>query len=204
MQEISANVTQVLAALERGDADAAQRLFPLVHAELRALAGHFFATRRPGHTLQPTILVNDVFMKLVQKTDVSWEGRAHFFAVAAKVMRDLLVDHARAKRAKKRGGDWQRISIVGIADGEQAASAAPQVAPLDDSSAVDLIDLHDALARLGEIDPRQERIVELRYFAGLTVPEVAQVLGVSERTVMYDWRMARAWLRAQFEGEENT
>lgn len=180
--EQSANVTQILADLEKGQPDAAERLFPAVRDELRALAGHFFGARQPGHTIQPTILVDDVFMKLVGKTDTSWEGRAHFFAVAAKAMRDLLVDHARARSAQKRGGDWQRITLSGIsADGVDRH--------------VDVIDLEDALARLGEVDPRQERIVELRFFAGLTVPEVANVLGVSERTVLYDWRMARAWLR---------
>ncbi len=183
------NVTEVLADLQRGEPDAVERLFPVVYGELRALAGHYFSARRGGHTLQPTLLADEVFMKLVRKTDVSWESRAHFFAVAAKAMRDLLVDHARSKRARKRGGDRQRIALTAVdADGARV-----------EDGAIDLIDLEDALVQLGRIDPRQERIVELRFFAGLSVAETAHVLGVSERTVLYDWRMARAWLRAQLE-----
>lgn len=187
--EANLDITQMLADLQSGDPDAAQRLFPIVYDQLRALAGHFFAARGDGHTLQPTILADDVFMKLVRKTDVSWESRAHFFAVAAKAMRDLLVDHARARQAKKRGGDWQRITLADVTAGTRDRQ-------------LDLIDLDDALRQLAAVDPRQERIVELRYFAGLTVQEVAEVLGVSERTVLYDWRMARAWLRARLEGDD--
>lgn len=183
-------VTQILSDLERGDPGAPARLAEVVSRELRAIAGRLLAGRQPGGTIQPTLIADDVFMKLVRKTDVSWESRAHFYAVAAKAMRDLLVDHARARRAAKRGGGWRRLTV-------SALGAA------DDPRPLDLLALEDALRRLGEVDPRQERIVELRFFAGLSVPEVARLLGVSERTVLYDWRMARAWLRAELrEGSE--
>ena len=131
-------------------------------------------------------------MKLVQKPDMSWEGRAHFFAIAAKAMRDLLVDHARAKNARKRGGGWNRITLTGLSDNDFGRPEAN----------VDLIALEEALRDLEAVDPRQAQIVELRFFAGLTVDEVASVLGVSERTALYDWRMARAWLRARLEDED--
>ncbi|HRP61790.1 MAG TPA: sigma-70 family RNA polymerase sigma factor [Phycisphaerales bacterium] len=188
MPEPDVNVTQVLAQAQRGDSHAVHQLYSLVYAELHSIAGRFFASRQAGHTLQPTLIADDIFMKLVQNTDTSWEGRAHFFAVAAKAMRDLLVDHARTKRAQKRGGGWGRVTLDGLGvDNRQEQ--------------VDLMDLEAALSKLGTIDSRQERIVELRFFAGLTMEEIAQVLGVSERTVHYDWRMARAWLRVQLEAE---
>jgi RNA polymerase sigma factor (TIGR02999 family) len=161
---------------------------PIIYKELHGIAAHLIASRRPGETIQPTILVHDVFMKLAQKTDTEWESRAHFLAVAAKAMRDLLVDQARRRRADKRGGDWNRITLSGLGSAEA------------DEGFIDVLDLEEALKRLGEVDSRQERIVELRFFAGLSVEEVARVLNVSERTVMYDWRMARAWLRAQLDG----
>lgn len=183
------DITRVLARLREGDQDAAARLLDLIYAELHAIAQRLFAARRPGDTIQPTILVHDVFMKLAQKTDIEWESRAHFFALAAKAMRDMLVDHARRQGAAKRGGQMKRLTLSGL--GEDVTGDA----------GVDLLDLEDALRRLGEIDPRQERIVELRFFTGLSVEEVARVLNVSERTVMYDWRMARAWLRVQLTDE---
>ena len=187
--ETTDELTQILADLSRGELSARERLLPLIYQELRALAGHFFQDKPPGHTLRPTILVHDVFMRLAGKTGMQWEGRSHFMAVAARAMRELLVDHARRKRAAKRGGGWQRISFCGIADDR-------------DEQQLDILDLEDALQRLGETDERQARIVELRFFAGLSVQQVAQVLGVSERTVMYDWRMARAWLRAALQGDD--
>lgn len=190
--DASADVTRILSHLQQGDPNAAEQLLPIVYDELRALAGHAFASQRGGHTLQPTLLADEVFMKLVQKPDMSWEGRAHFFAVAAKAMRDLLVDYTRAKNARKRGGGWNRITLSGLSGNE--------VERPEDT--VDLIALEEALSELGTLDPRQAQIVELRFFAGLTVEEVACLLGVSERTVLYDWRMARAWLRARLEDED--
>lgn len=187
-QRTSDDVTRILADLRRGDAGAAERLLPIIYAELRSIAERLFAQRKPTETIQPTILVHDVFMKLAQKTDQEWESRAHFFAVAAKAMRDLIVDHARRHHAAKRGGGWKRITFAALGENHP------------EEHVIDVLDLEDVLKRLGEVDPRQERIVELRFFAGLSVEEVARVLGVSERTVMYDWRMARAWLRTHLEG----
>lgn len=187
--DASAGVTQLLEEIRRGDATAADRLFPIVYGELRRLAGHLFEGRRAGDTWQPTLLADDVFMKLVRKTDIPWENRAHFLAVAAKAMRELLIDHVRAKRARKRGGGWQRIDFE-----EQSKERA--WAPLD------LLALEEAMRRLGEVSPRQERVVELRFFAGLSIDEIAEVLGLSQRTVLYDWRMARAWLRAALDDED--
>jgi RNA polymerase sigma-70 factor (ECF subfamily) len=184
------DITRILADLRFGVSGAADRLLPIIYKELHGIADRLFASRRPGETIQPTILVHDVFMKLAQKTDTEWESRAHFLAVAAKAMRDLLVDQARRRRAEKRGGDWNRITLSGLGDNES------------DGGLIDVLDLEDALKRLGEEDPRQERIVELRFYAGLSVEEVARVLNVSERTVMYDWRMARAWLRARLEDKD--
>lgn len=188
----SADVTQILAHLQQGDTSAADQLLPIIYDELKALAGQAFKSQRKNHTLQPTILADEVFMKLVQKPGMSWEGRSHFFAVAAKAMRDLLMDYARAKNARKRGGGWKQVTLTGLSDND--------VQRTEDN--VDLIALEDALRELAMIDPRQAQIVELRFFAGLTVEEVATVLGVSERTVLYDWRMARAWLRARLEDED--
>jgi len=181
------DVTRILADLRGGDQGAADRLLPIIYTELRAIAQRLFAARNPTETIQPTILVHDVFMKLAQKTEMEWESRAHFFAVAAKAMRDLLVDHARRHHAAKRGGGWKRITLSGLGDNSP------------EEQFIDVLDLENVLKKLGEVDQRQERIVELRFFAGLSVEEVARVLNVSERTVMYDWRMARAWLRSQLE-----
>ncbi len=186
------DVTRILADLRDGDHDAAERLLPIVYDELRSIAGRLFASQRAvENTIQPTILVHDVFMKLAQKTDIDWESRAHFFAVAAKATRDLLVDHVRRAQAAKRGGGWNQVTLTGISDANS------------DERMINVIDLEDALKRLGEMAPRQERIVEMRFFAGMSVEEVAGVLEVSQRTVMYDWRMARAWLRDQLEDRES-
>jgi len=183
------DVTRLLSDLKSGQAGAAERLLPMIYDELRSIAQRLFAAQPAGNrTIQPTILVHDVFMKLARKPDMEWESRAHFFAVAAKAMRELLVDHARKQRAAKRGGGWHRMTLSGLGASES------------DEGMIDVLDLEDALRRLGEVDERQERIVELRFFAGLTVEEVARVLGISERTVLYDWRMARAWLRDHLEG----
>jgi RNA polymerase sigma factor (TIGR02999 family) len=181
------DLTRLLADLRAGASGAADRLFPVIYAELHEIAMRLIASRRPGRTLQPTMLVHDVFMRLAQQTDTAWESREHYLAVAAKAMRDLLVDQARRRRAEKRGGGWNRVTLAGLGDGEA------------DQGVINVLDLEDALRRLGEVDPRQERIVELRFFAGLSVDEVARVLRISRRTVLYDWRMARAWLRDYLE-----
>lgn len=184
-------VTGILLAVSNGEPGAAERLLPLVYQELRNIAGRAFKNQRTDEkTIQPTILVHDVFMKLAQNTDINWENRAHFFAVAAKATRELLVDHARRRKAVKRGGNWKRIPLSELGDEKSTRDM------------VQLLDLEDALKELKTIAPRQEQIVEMRYFGGLSVEEVAAVLKISVRTVMYDWRMARAWLRARLEEED--
>ncbi len=177
------DATQMLNDLTSGDATAAQRLLPLVYAELRALAGSLFRGGRSDHTLQPTALVHEAYIKLVDQSGAEWNNRIHFFAVAATAMRQILSNHARAKRADKRGAGWGRVTI-------DVASDTP-------SSAIDLVALDEALEHLVKIDPRMQRVVELRFFAGMTVEEVAKVLDVSKTTVEGDWRTARAWLKQE-------
>lgn len=181
----SSDVTTILRKAAGGDDAAAAELAPLVMAELRAIAARALRRERPGHTLQPTLLADEAFMKLVGQEQISWQDRSHFFGIAARSMRRLLVDHARARSREKRGGDMERVSL----ENAEPAGAA--------SSHVDLLALEDAMIRLEQLDPRQAKIVELKYFAGLTSEEIAHVLGVSIRTVDGDWAMARAWLRTQ-------
>ena len=181
------DVTQILSAIEQGDPSAAEQLLPLIYDELRKLARWYLSQERPGHTLQPTALVNEAYIKLVDQSRVDWQGRTHFFAVGARVMRNLLIDHARARGRAKRGGDWHKVTL------------AEGVAPFDarDLAPERLLAINEALERLAELDERQARVVELRFFGGLTVPEVAQVLDVSPRTVEGDWTHARAWLKRE-------
>jgi RNA polymerase sigma factor (TIGR02999 family) len=157
---------------------------PLVLADLRRQASGYLRRERSGHTLQPTALVNEVYLRLVDQQRAHWKGRAHFFAVAAQLMRRILVDHARAHLADKRGG-WAQIVTL------DEASDAPEEKAVAN---VDLLALDDALTELSNLDERQGRVVELRYFAGLTIPETAEVLGVTHATISRDWRNARAWL----------
>ncbi len=187
-EQVPVDVTQLLGDLRRGDQAAFGRLLPVVYDELRALAGSFFRDQRPDHTLQPTALVHEVFMRLVAWPAADFNDRQHFFRVAAQAMRQLLTDHARRCRAARRGGDWGKVAL----DSEVAAQ------PADD---IDLVALDDALTRLTELDERQGRIVELRFLAGMSVTDTAAVLGVSPRTVELDSRLARAWLRMELAGE---
>jgi len=184
--------TTIVAALGDGDGSenaSAEQLMPLVYDELRRVAGYLMGGERPGHTLQATALVNEAYLRLVDASKVNWKGRTHFFAVGANMMRRLLVDHARAKGREKRGGDWQKVTLsAGLRDSEDAALDVEQLLSLD-----------TALTRLADLDPRQARIVTLRFFGGLTVDEVADVIGLSARTVAVDWRHARAWLRRELE-----
>ena len=177
-------VTLLLARSGQGDAEATAHLLEVVHEELRALAGGFARGQRAGHTLQPTALVNEAFLKLVHGGSPAWNDRAHFLAVAATAMRQILTDHARARAAQKRGGEWEKVSL---SDLEMHASAGE----------IDLLALDDALEKLAAFDPRKHRVVELRFFGGLTVEEVARVLGLSTTTVESEWRAARAWLAAR-------
>lgn len=189
---MSDDVTRILLAAGNGDPIAAEQLLPLVYDELRQLASLQLRRERPGHTLQPTALVHEAWLRLVDQTHVEWQNRAHFLAVAATAMRRILVNHAKARASLKRGGDgWDRLRV-----------------PLDDlvdslSHHVDLAALDESLTRLAELDPQQARIVEMRFFGGLTVEEIAKSLELSPRTVHRDWAMARAWLRGELlKGDE--
>jgi RNA polymerase sigma factor (TIGR02999 family) len=181
-------VTRILVNWTGGDPDAAARLMPIVYDELRQLARQYLQRERPDHTLQATGLVHEAYLRLVDQGSKSWQNRAHFFAVAAQVMRRILVDHARTHRAEKRGGDWDKVVF------DEA------LAPSDERS-IDLIVLDDALKDLHAIDQRQSQIVELRFFGGLTNEEIGEILAVSPRTVKREWRMAKAWLRRAITSE---
>jgi RNA polymerase sigma factor (TIGR02999 family) len=178
------DVTQVLKAIEAGDAQAAAELLPLVNSELRKLAGARMARLRPGQTLQPTALVHEVYLALVGKKDPGWQGRGHFFGAAAKAMRELLIDAARRRSAQKRGGDLSR------AEAAEAEGAALELAlPVEDILALDR-----ALVKMKAEHPRKAEIVELRYFGGLTEEEIAAIFDLTPRTIEREWRFARAWL----------
>ncbi len=177
-------ITKILKRISDGDRSGLEELTPLVYQELRVIARHLLNRERPGHTLQPSDLVHEAFIKLARQDRVDWKGRSHFFAVGAKHMRRILVDHARAHRAAKRGGDQQQVTLTdGVA--------------LTPDRALDPLILDDALEKLARENPRQCRVAELCCFAELEMKEIAYVLGVSERTVKRDWRVARAWLRRE-------
>ena len=184
-------VTRLLRALQAGDAAASERLFPHIYADLRALAARAFARERPDHTLQPTALVHEAFLRLLDQTQVDWMSRAHFFALAAKAMRQILCDHARRHATDKRGGGRHRVEL----DETVAVGTDRQV---------DVLDLDQALRKLAELDERKSRLVELRFFGGLTGEEVADVLGVSRKTVAQDWTVARLWLLRELQGKVHT
>jgi RNA polymerase sigma factor (TIGR02999 family) len=186
------NVTQLLAAWSRGDHAALEALTPLVHDELHRVAARYMASERPGHVLQATALVNEAYLRLVDWKDVRWQNRAHFFAMAAQIMRRVLVDAARTRRRAKRGHGQLHVSL----------SEAAQVPSTTDS--FDLVALDDALKSLEALDPRQSRVVELRFFGGLSLEETAHVLDVSVGTVRRDWSLARAWLYRELSGSERT
>jgi RNA polymerase sigma factor (TIGR02999 family) len=175
------DVTALLDDWSRGDRRALDRLLPLVYAELRRVAARQLRRERTGHTLQPTALVHEAYLRLVEQRNVEWQNRAHFYGVAAQVMRRILVDHARRQTARKRGDGAQRVPIEDIA--ETAAAEVP------------VLVLDHALGRLEQLDPGLAHIVELRAFGGLTIDEVAHVLNVSVSTAKRDWRTAKAWLR---------
>ena len=180
------DVTHLLERCRDGDAAAFDDLLHAVYGELRRLAAYHMRDARPGHTLQPTALVHEAYLKLVNAPGASWRDRSHFLAAAAQAMRHILVDHARARATGKRAGDAIRIPL------DDAVDAAAE-------GGVDLVALHEALDRLAAVDAQLARIVELRYFAGLTVPEVAETIGVSRATVEREWATARAWLRTELE-----
>jgi RNA polymerase sigma factor (TIGR02999 family) len=175
------HITTLIIEWRGGDQKARDELFALVYKELRIMAQHYLRLERPGHTLQPTALVHELYLRLVASEPVMWQDRAHFFAVAAQALRRILVDSARARHAGKRGGNQLKVSLT---------SANGWVDPRDE----DLLSLHQALVRLAELEPRAARVVELRFFGGLSESEVAEVLHISTITVKRDWRVARAWL----------
>ena len=177
-------VTQLLERWSQGDEEALAQLMPLVYDELHRLAGAYLRRERREQTLQPTELVNEAYLKLINQRDARWQNRAQFYGVAAQLMRRILVDHARANYATKRGGDRVNVSLKDIG----AYGAQP------DS---DVLALHDVLTRLAEIDPDQSRIVELRFFGGLTIEETAEVMHVSHSTVEREWKIAKAWLKRE-------
>ena len=182
-------VTQVLIDWSGGDRTAAERLMPLIYDELRQIARGYLQNERPDHTLQATGLVHEAYLRLVDQTTTTWQNRAHFFGVAAGVMRRVLVDHARRHRTDKRGGKWDKL--------EFDEALAPGL-----SRSVDLLALDDALIDLAKLDPRQSQVVELRFFGGLTTEEAAEVLDVSPRTIKREWRRAKAWLRREIVDEQ--
>ena len=174
--------TQILRDAGEKRVGAMDELYPLVYDELRRLAQHQLQEERPDHTLQATALVHEAYLRMVDQTRVEWQNRAHFFAIAAQAIRRILVDHARSRNRKKRGGEYQRVELTEIMD-------LPAGAP-----SVDMIELDAALARLAEENAEKVQVVEMRFFAGLTHDEIAGVLGVSTRTVERHWQYARAWL----------
>jgi len=180
----SQEVTQLLRAWSQGDNAALDELYQIVYGELRRLAHRYMSRENAGHTLQTTALVNEAYLRLADVKDMNWQDRAHFFAVSANVMRRILIDEARARRAERRGGDKLTIALDEALDVERGVD-------------LDLIALDLALEGLGKINQRQSQVVELRYFGGLSVEETAEVLKVSADTVMRDWRFAKAWLKRE-------
>jgi RNA polymerase sigma-70 factor (ECF subfamily) len=181
----AANVTQMLRDWRDGQTQALENLLPFVYAELHRQAANFLRKERPGHTLQTTALINEAYLKLIDRRDVNWQDRAHFFAVAAQAMRRILVDYAKRKHRAKREGDQIKVTL------EAAEMISAKEKP------VDLMALDEALNRLSERDEQQARVVELRYFSGLTLEETAEALRVSRATVARDWETARAWLHRE-------
>jgi len=177
----SPDVTELLVAMGRGDESALDRLVPLVHDELRRLARRQMRRERGGHTLQTTALVNEAYLRLIDLTRVTWQDRGHFFGMSARLMRRVLVDHARSRGCIKRGGGADRVSL------DEAVGVALE-------RPADLLALDDALSALSVVDPRKGQVVEMRFFCGFSVEETAEALSVSPETVMRDWRLAKVWL----------
>jgi RNA polymerase sigma-70 factor (ECF subfamily) len=180
-------ITELLAQARLGDGAAESHLAALVYDELHRIASRYMCKERPDHSLQATALVDDAYVRLVMKEDRSWQNRSHFFAVAAQIMRRILIDHARSRNAAKRSGHRAMVRL-------------DDVVVISDQKCEELMAVDEALSRLAEWDPRLSRIVEMRFFAGLTEEEIAEVLGVSPRTVKRDWKVAKAWLHVELSG----
>ena len=183
-----ADVTALLNELAAGHQDAADKLVPLVYGELHRLAAHRLRQERPGHTLQTTALVHEAYMRLAAQREAKWQNRAQFFGVASQVMRRVLVDYARGQQRIRRGGQQQKVSL------DDAVLVSPDRAD-------EVLSVHESLSRLEKVDARQSRIVELRYFGGLTVEETAEVIGISTKTVIRELKVAKAWLYGDLKGD---
>ncbi len=182
------NITDLLVSYGRGDKESLDKLMPVVYDELRRQAARYLRREQAGHTLQTTALIHEAYMRLVDQRNVQWQNRAHFFGIAAQMMRRILVDHARTKKRAKRGGSNIKVSL-------DDATVAVKGQDLD------VVALDEALNRLAKIDEQQSRVVELRFFSGLTVEETAEVMGISPATVKRDWSMAKAWLHRELSGD---
>jgi RNA polymerase sigma factor (TIGR02999 family) len=185
MTQMPGDVTLLLLGLRRGDQEAERQLAEVVYRELHQMAARYMRRERPDHTLQATALVNEAYVRLIDQRGKDWQNRAHFFGVAAQIMRRVLVDHARTHNAAKRGGEFQKISLD------------DDILPFSHEKSDELVALDEALRRLAVFDPRQSRVVELRFFGGLTEDETAEVLGISSRTVKREWSVAKVWLHSE-------
>jgi RNA polymerase sigma factor (TIGR02999 family) len=188
VQQPPENITELLASYGRGNKESLDQLMPIVYDELRRQAARYLRREQAGHTLQTTALIHEAYVRLVDQRNMQWQNRAHFFGIAAQMMRRILVDHARSKKRVKRGGSEIRVSF------EDANVAAK-------GQDLDVVALDEALERLAQIDEQQSRVVELRFFSGLSVEETAEVMGISKSTVKRDWSMAKAWLHRELSGE---
>lgn len=182
------SVTELLLEFSKGNQAVVNDIFPLIYSELKRIANNYLRQERISHTLQPTALVHEAYLKLIDHTRMNWQNRAHFLGMAATLMRQILIDHARKHRAGKRGGEQENLSLE------------ESIVIVSDEKSVDLIALDEALKDLAKFDEQKARIVELRYFGGLSVEETAEVLGVSEITIKRHWRMAKAWLAEAIQG----
>ena len=180
-------VTQILERMSAGDEAAAEELMPAMYDELRRLAASYLRRERKDHTLQPTALVHEAYLRMIRGENVAWQNRAHFLACSARVMRNILVDHAVGRKRIKRGGDRQRVPL-------------DAVVVAFEESAIDLVALHQGLDKLATFDEQKSRVVELRFFGGLTIQEAGEVLGISHATVEREWKVARAWLHREIVG----
>lgn len=191
MAQAPQSVTQLLDEGSKGNKEALDQLLPIVYDELRRQAARYLRQELPGHTLQTTALIHEAYIRLIDQRNVQWQNRAQFFGIAAQLMRRILVDHARTKKRVKRGGSNLRVSLN-------------EALAVTKGSEVDLIALDEALDKLAEIDPQQSRVVELRFFSGLSVAETAEVLDISPATVKRDWSVAKAWLYREISGDEQS
>jgi RNA polymerase sigma factor (TIGR02999 family) len=191
MPDLPNEVTQLLINWNQGDRAALEELVPLVEVELRRLARHYMARETPGHTLQTSALINEAYIRLIDQQDMPWQNRAHFFGVAAQVMRHILIDHARSHCYAKRGGGARKVPLE-------------EVMIVNEKRAEELVALDDALKELADLDPRKSRIIELRFFGGLSIEETAEALKISRITVTREWRSAKAWLRREMNQSAET